>query len=152
MSDEEPETVNQITSDMKAAMKEGRKEEVSTLRMLISSLNNAKIDKGGELSDDDVIEVLSTEAKQRRESIEAYREGGRDELVDKEQKELEVVNRYLPEQLSDDEIAEIVDEAIAETGAETKSDMGRVMGKVMPEVKGQAEGSKVRDIVMEKLA
>lgn len=152
MSDEEPETVDAIKSDMKAAMKEGRKEEVSTLRMLISSLNNAKIDKGGELSDDDVVDVLSTEAKQRRESIEAYRDGGRDELVEKEQNELEVVHRYLPEQLSDDEIAQIVDEAIEETGAETEADMGRVMGKVMPEVKGQAEGSKVKDIVMQKLA
>ena len=152
MSDREPQTLQQIKSDMKEAMKAGEKEEVSTLRMLISSLNNAKIAGGGELSDDDVIDVLSTEAKQRKESIEAYRDGGRDDLADKEEQELEVVQSYLPEQLDDDEIAEIVDEAIDETGAETRSDMGRVMGKVMPQVKGQADGSKVKDIVMEKLA
>ena len=152
MSDQEPETVRQIKSDMKEAMKAGEKEEVSTLRMLISSLNNAKIESGGELSDDEVIDVLSTEAKQRKESIEAYRGGGRDDLADKEENELEVVQSYLPEQLDDDEIADIVDEAIEETGAETRSDMGRVMGKVMPQVKGQADGSKVKEIVMEKLA
>lgn len=146
------ETLEQIKSDMKEAMKDQRKEEVSTLRMLVSSLNNAKIDQGGELDEDDVVEVLSREAKQRRESIEAYEEGDRQDLADKEQGELEVIQRYLPEPLSDEEVEQMVDEIIEETGAETQGDMGRVMGQIMPKVKGRYEGSKVKDIVLEKLA
>lgn len=146
------ETLEQIKSDMKEAMKDQRKEEVSTLRMLVSSLNNAKIDQGGELDEDDVVEVLSKEAKQRRESIEAYEEGDRQDLADKEQGELEVIQRYLPEPLSDEEVEQMVDEIIEETGAETQGDMGRVMGQIMPKVKGRYEGSKVKDIVLEKLA
>jgi uncharacterized protein YqeY len=148
----ETETLAQIKSDMKEAMKDQRKEEVSTLRMLVSSLNNAKIDQGGDLDEDDVIEVLSKEAKQRRESIEAYEEGDRQDLADKEQDELEVIRRYLPEPLSDEEVEQMVDEIIEETGAETQGDMGRVMGQIMPKVKGRYEGSKVKDIVLEKLA
>lgn len=148
----EPETVQQIKSDMKSAMKAGNKGEVSTLRMLVSSLNNAKIDKGGDLTEDDVVDVLGKEAKQRRESIEAYREGGREERAEKEEAELEIIQRYLPEQLSDEEAEELVEEVIEETGAETRGDMGRVMGQVMPKVKGRYEGSKIKDIVMEKLA
>jgi len=148
----ETETLEQIKSDMKEAMKDQRKEEVLTLRMLVSSLNNAKIEQGDELDEDDVVEVLSGEAKQRRESIEAYEDGDRQDLADKEQGELEVIQRYLPEPLSDEEVEQMVDEIIEETGAETQSDMGRVMGQIMPKVKGRYEGSKVRDIVLEKLA
>ena len=145
-------TVDEIKSDMKEAMKAGDKEEVSTLRMIISSLNNAEIDKGGDLDDEDVIDVLSKEAKQRRESIDAYREGGRDDRADKEERELELIQHYLPDQLSDEEAEQLVEEVIEETGAETKADMGRVMGQVMPEVKGRYEGSKIKEIVLEKLA
>lgn len=148
----ETETLEQIKSDMKEAMKDQRKEEVSTLRMLVSSLNNTKIEQGGELDEDDVVEVLSREAKQRRESIEAYEEGDRQDLADKEQGELEVIQRYLPEPLSDEEVEQMVDEIIEKTGAETQGDMGQVMGQIMPKVKGRYEGSKVKDIVLEKLA
>ncbi len=147
----ETETLEQIKTDMKQAMKEQRKQEVSTLRMLISSLNNAKIEQGGELGEEEVIEVLSREAKQRRESIEAYQQGDRQELADKEKTELEVVQRYLPEQLSDEEVERMVDEIIDETGADSQGDIGRVMGRIMPEVKGRYEGSKVKEIVLEKL-
>lgn len=148
----ETETLEQIKSDMKEAMKDQRTEEVSTLRMLVSSLNNTKIEQGGELDEEDVVEVLSREAKQRRESIEAYEEGDRQDLADKEQGELEVIQRYLPEPLSDEEVEQMVDEIIEETGAETQGDMGQVMGQIMPKVKGRYEGSKVKDIVLEKLA
>ncbi len=148
----ETETLEQIKSDMKEAMKDQRKEEVSTLRMLVSSLNNTKIEQGGELDEDDVVEVLSREAKQRRESIEAYEKGDRQDLADKEQGELEVIQRYLPEPLSDEEVEQMVDEIIEKTGAETQGDMGQVMGQIMPKVKGRYEGSKVKDIVLEKLA
>jgi uncharacterized protein YqeY len=148
----ETETLEQIKSDMKEAMKDQRKEEVSTLRMLVSSLNNTKIEQGGELDEDDVVEVLSREAKQRRESIEAYEKGDRQDLADKEQGELEVIQRYLPEPLSDEEVEQMVDEIIEKTGAETQGDMGQVMGQIMPKVKGRYEGSKVKEIVLEKLA
>jgi hypothetical protein len=147
----DPETLQQLKSDMKSAMKAKRKEELSTIRQLLSSLNNKKIDGGGELSDDDVIEVLSKEAKQRKESIEAYREGDREDLAEKEEAELEVVERYLPEPLTDEEVGEMVDEIIDQTGAESPGDMGRVMGQIMPKVKGRYEGSKVKDIVLDKL-
>lgn len=149
---EETETIQEIKDDMKAAMKSGDKDEVSTLRMLISSLNNAEIDKGGSLSDDDVIEVLSKEAKQRRESIDAYRDGGREDRAEKEEAELEVIQRYLPDPLSEEEAAEIVESAIEETGAETRADMGAVMGRVMPQVKGRYEGSAIKEMVLERLA
>ena len=147
----DPETLQQLKSDMKSAMKAKRKEELSTIRQILSSLNNKKIDGGGELSDDDVIEVLSKEAKQRKESIEAYREGDREDLAEKEEAELEVVERYLPEPLTDEEVGEMVDEIIEQTGAESPGDMGRVMGQIMPKVKGRFEGSKVKDIVLSKL-
>lgn len=149
---EETETIQEIKDDMKAAMKSGDKDEVSTLRMLISSLNNAEIDKGDGLSDDDVIEVLSKEAKQRRESIDAYRDGGREDRAKKEEAELEVIQRYLPDPLSEEEAAEIVESAIEETGAETRADMGAVMGRVMPQVKGRYEGSAIKEMVLERLA
>lgn len=147
----DPETLQQLKSDMKSAMKAKRKEELSTIRQILSSLNNKKIDGGGELSDDDVIEVLSKEAKQRKESIEAYREGDREDLAEKEEAELEVIERYLPEPLTDEEVGEMVDEIIEQTGAESPGDMGRVMGQIMPKVKGRYEGSKVKDIVLDKL-
>ena len=148
----ETETIEQIKSDMKAAMKQGEKERVQTLRMLVSSLNNAKIEKGGDLDEDDVVDVLSSEAKKRREAAESYQEGGRDELADKENAELEIIEEYLPEQMSDDEAADLVEEVIAAVGAESKSDIGKVMGSIMPRIKGRYEGSKIKEIVMKKLS
>lgn len=145
-------TMEQLQADMKAAMKARESEKLGTIRMLISSLKNAQIDAGGELSEDDIVGVLSTEAKKRREAAQAYREGDRLELAEKEEAELVVVEHYLPKQLSDDEIAALVDEVIAKTGASTKADMGKVMGPIMGKVKGQADGSKVKEIVMSKLA
>ncbi len=147
----ETETVQQLKADMKAAMKAREKDRLQTIRGLISSLNNARIDKGGDLDEDDVIDVLSTEAKKRREAIDAYSEGGRDELAEKEATELEVIEDYLPEQLSDEEAEAIVDEVIEATGASSKADMGKVMGMVMPKIKGRYEGSKIKDIVLGKL-
>ena len=146
------ETLEQMKSDMKAAMKAKEKEKLATIRMLISSLNNAKIDLQRELTEDDIVGVLSTEAKKRREAAQAYHDGGRVELAEKEEAELVVVEHYLPKQLTDEEIGALVDEVIAQTGASTKADMGKVMGPMMGKVKGKADGSKVKDIVMSKLA
>ncbi|MFW5967967.1 MAG: GatB/YqeY domain-containing protein [Persicimonas sp.] len=147
----ETETIQQMKSDMKAAMKAGEKQKLQTIRTLISSLNNARIAKGGDLDEDDVIDVLSTEAKKRREAMEAYTDGGRSELADKEETELSVIEEYLPEQMTDEEAEQLVDEAIETTGAESRADMGKVMGFVMPKIKGRYQGSKIKDIVLEKL-
>ncbi len=146
------ETLEQMKTDMKAAMKAKEKEKLMTIRMLISSLNNQKIELQRELTEDDIVGVLSTEAKKRREAAQAYRDGDRLELAEKEEFELGVVEDYLPKQLTDEEIGALVDEVIEQTGASTKADMGKVMGPMMGKVKGKADGSKVKDIVMSKLA
>ena len=145
------ETLQQMKADMKAAMKAREKEKLQTIRTLLSSLKNARIDKGEDLDEDDIVSVLSTEAKKRREAAEAYSEGGRAELAEKEEAELEVIEEYLPPQMTDDEAEALVDEAIETTGASSKADMGKVMGFVMPKVKGRYDGSKVKDIVLGKL-
>jgi uncharacterized protein YqeY len=105
-----------------------------------------------EMSDEDALQVISTYAKQRRDSIDAYRRGGRDDLADKEQAELGIVEEYLPQQLGADEIRELVREAIAESGASSPKDMGAVMKAVMPRTQGRADGKQVNQIVRELLA
>ena len=147
----EAETLQQMKADMKAAMKAREKVKLQTIRTLLSSLKNASIDKKGDLDEDDIIDVLSTEAKKRREAMDAYSEGGRDELAEQEEAELRVIEEYLPPQMSDEEAEALVDEAIEKTGASSKADMGKVMGYVMPKVKGVYDGSKVKDIVLGKL-
>ena len=141
-----------LVDDMKSAMKSGDKMLLGSIRMLRAQLKNASIAKGKDLSDEDVIEILSREAKKRKESLELYKKGGRADLVEKEEKELAIITSYLPEQLSQDEIEKIVDEIIAETGAESLRDMGKVMGAVMQKVKGRADGKIVQEIVKKKLS
>ncbi len=148
----EAETFTQLKADMKAAMKAKDKDTLSTVRMLISSLKNQAIELKRDLTEEDILDVLSTEAKKRRDAAEQYREGGREELAEKEDNELTVIEKYLPRQLSDHEVVQMVEEIIAEVGAETRRDMGKVMGAIMPKVKGRFDGSRVKDIVMEKLA
>ena len=146
------EILNQLKSDMKEAMKAKEAERLSTIRMLISALNNEKISAQRDLTDEDAITVLSREAKKRRDAAAQYRDGDRIELAEKEERELVTVEAYLPAQLSDAEVEAIVAEVIASTGAASKADMGKVMGPVMAKVKGQCDGKRVKDIVMSKLA
>jgi uncharacterized protein YqeY len=148
----EAQTFTQLKADMKEAMKAKQADRLSTIRMLISSLKNKQIDVGHDLSEKEITSVLATEAKKRREAAESYRSGGRDELADKEEAELLVIEGYLPKQLSEDEVADIVDQLIAQTGASTKSDMGKIMGPLMGRIKGQFDGSKAKNIVLSKLA
>ncbi len=150
MSDE-AQTFTQLKSDLKDAMRNKEKQRRDTIRMLVSSLKNKQIDLGRELNEEDILSVLSTEAKKRREAADAYREGDRDELAAQEEAELAVIKGYLPKQLTDDEAADLVDEVISEVGAESKRDMGKVMGAIMPKIKGRYEGSKIKDIVLSKL-
>ncbi len=140
-----------LLDDMKTAMKSGNKVALETLRMLRSQLKNASIAKGEDLSEEDVLGVLSKEAKKRKESFELYRQGGREDLAEKEEMEMQIIVSYLPEALSEDELVQIVDKAIVETEAESLRDMGKVMGVVMPQVKGRADGKAVQEMVKKKL-
>jgi uncharacterized protein YqeY len=140
-----------IAEEMRAAMKAREQTRVSTLRMLMAAMKNTQVEKGHELSDDEVVEVVAREAKRRRESMEAFEKGGRAELVEKEKAELAVLEAYLPEQLSDADLAGLVDEAIAETGASSPKEMGAVMKVVMGKVKGRADGAAVSAIVRARL-
>lgn len=147
---------DQIMADLKQAMKNKDQERLRVLRSLKSKLLEREISerKEGEatLSDEQAIEVLMKAAKQRKESVEQFEEGGRDDLVASEKKELEVINSYLPEMLSEDEIRDIARDKIEQLGAENMADMGKVMGAVMQELKGKAEGSLVSKVVKEELS
>jgi uncharacterized protein YqeY len=140
-----------LNSDLKTALKAGEKLRLSTIRMLLAEIKNAEIAKRGELTDEELLAVAAREARKRNEAIEEFARGGRQDLVDKETYELSVLDAYLPEQLSDEELRLIVGETIAEVGASSPGDLGKVMGKLMPKVKGKADGKKVNQLVREML-
>ncbi len=144
--------LKKLQDEMKAAMKSGDKDRLSVVRMLISEIKKVQIDKKRELTDEEIIQVLQRYAKQRKESIKQYREAGREDLAQKEEKELQVVQEFLPQPLSEEEIQKIVEEVIKETGASSMKDMGKVMKTVMEKVKGRADGSTVSSIVKKKLS
>lgn len=148
----EAQTFLTMQEDMKTAMRARDSERLGAIRLLISSIKNKKIDLRRDLTEEEILEVLATESKKRRESAEAYRNGDRLELAEKEEFELTVIANYLPEPLTDDEVNAMIDAAIADSGATTKRDMGKVMGQVMPQTKGRFDGSKIKDMVMAKLA
>ncbi|OIP32220.1 MAG: aspartyl-tRNA amidotransferase [Deltaproteobacteria bacterium CG2_30_63_29] len=141
-----------LTADIKTAMKAREKERLSTLRMVLSSLKNKRIDKGSELDEAEELELLTREAKRRRESIDAYTKANRQDLVDKEQAELVVIGAYLPQQLSPEEVEAIVAAAVAESGASAKKDIGNVMKLVMPKIQGRFPGKDVRPMVDKHLS
>ena len=141
-----------LKADMKEAMKAKDKVKLSTIRMINSLIKNAEIEKRGELTDEEIIQLLMKYAKQRKESIEMYEKGGRQDLVEKEKAELAVVESYLPKQMSEEEIRELVKQIIEEVEASSIKDMGKVMKAVMPKVKGRADGSVVNRIVKELLS
>jgi len=143
-----------IQADMKAAMKSGKSFEVGTLRNLLAKIKDERIKlrPQRELTDDDSIRVLLTAAKQRKESIELYRQGGRQDLVEQEENELKIVQKYLPEQMSEDKVKKIIDEIITATGAQSMKDMGKVMGQAMGRLQGKADGKAVQNYVRQRLA
>jgi len=142
---------DQIEEDFKDAMKEQDKAKMSVLRMLKSALQSKEKEEGTELDDEEIVQVLSKEAKNRRESIEQYEDGDRPELAEKEKQELDVIEQYLPDPLDEDELEDLIDEVIEDVGASDMSDMGEVMGRVMPEVRGRADGDLVNEKVRERL-
>ena len=137
---------------MKVAMKSGDKVRLETIRLLRAQLKNAQIEKGGELSEEQVIQVLISGAKKRRESIEQFTAAGREDRAEAELQELKIIEAYLPKQLDAEEIARMADAALQEVNAASIKDMGKVMGALMPRLKGQADGKLVQEIVLKKLA
>lgn len=146
---------DKIQEDLKQAMIAKDVLKLSTVRMLKSAIQYHEIQKGGagyEATDEDVIEVIGREVKKRNEAIELYKQGARPELAEKEQKELEILKAYLPEQMSEEKIRILVKETIVSTGASSMQDMGKVMSALMPKVKGRADAGLVSNIVRESLS
>jgi len=157
-----------LTQDLKDSLKSGDSQRRSVIGMVLSAVKNREFDKRGKLSkditdaaeldkaallnDEEIIEVISSEIKKRKDSISQFESGGRPELAEGEKKEIDMLSPYMPEQMSEDEVREIVKATISETGASEAKDMGRVIGAVMPKVKGRADGQMVSSIVKELLS
>jgi len=144
--------LDQLTRDMKEAMKQKDKERLSTIRMLKAALQNESINVKKDLSEEEALTVLSRELKQRKDSLQEFENADRDDLVQKVQGEIDVILSYMPEPLTDEELEKLIDEAIAESGATSKADMGKVMQLIMPKVKGKADGGKVNRFVQQRLS
>jgi uncharacterized protein YqeY len=140
-----------LAEDMKQAMKSGDTLKRDTLRMLIASVKNAWIAKQADLIDADVLGVISKEVKRRQESIEAFKKGDRNDLVIKEEAEMVILQAYLPEQLSREEIVAAAKEVIGAAGAKGPGDKGKVMQQLMPKLKGKADGKAINDVVTDLL-
>lgn len=148
-------TKQQLQDELKQAMLAKDSVKTSVLRMLISAIGYAEIQKGGagyEATEEDVMAVIQKEAKQHRDSIEQFKNAGRNELVEKEEIELKILEQYMPAQMGEDEVRKLVVDAITKSGAASPADMGKVMGVLMPQVKGKADGGMVSRIVREELA
>ena len=145
----------QIEGDLKAALKSGDKERAGVLRFLISSIKNYQIEIKAKnepyLKDDEIIAVVRRQVKQRKDSIAEYQKGGREDLAEKEEKELTILEKYLPAGISEEKIREIVKAKISELGITDKSGFGKLMGAVMQELKGEADGDAVKKVVEEEL-
>ena len=140
-----------IQSDMYQAMKSGEKETANTLRNVLAKLKDKQIEKRTDLTQEEEIKTLQTLVKQRKESIDLYQKGGRDELVDQETKEMDIINSYLPKMMDDEKIKEIVESVIQDTGASSMADMGKVMPEVMKLGKGLIDGKTAQRFVNEQL-
>lgn len=143
---------DRLNEDMKQAMRSQDKFRLSVIRMVRSSIKNIEIDQRKTLDDQEVLNVLNREIKQRRDSLQEFEKAGRQDLVDQLKQELHILAEYMPKQLSEDEVKAIVQQTIQEVGASSKADMGKVMGALMPKVKGLADGKLVNQIVQQLLA
>jgi uncharacterized protein YqeY len=144
--------IGRLEDELRAAMLAREADRRDALRLILSSLRSAEKDLQRPLSDEEELQVLQRERKRRHEAAEGFRSGGREEQAQKEEAELAVLEEFMPEPLSEDELERIVDDAIAENGATSLRDMGRVMADVMPQIAGRADGSAVSQLVREKLA
>jgi uncharacterized protein YqeY len=144
--------IARLEDELKQAMVARDGPRRDALRLILSSLRSAEKELQRPLHDDEELQVLQRERKRRAEAIEAFRSAGREEQAEGEEKELEILEEFMPEPLGEDELEEIIDDAIAEVGATSLRDLGRVMADVMPQVSGRADGSVVSQLVREKLA
>ncbi len=140
-----------LNDDMKQAMKSQDKFRLSVIRMIRSAVKNIEIDQRKTLNDDEVLDILNRELKQRKESLHEFEKAGRDDLVKQLEAEIAIVGEYLPEQLGESELKEIVSRTIQEVGATTKAEMGKVMAALMPKIKGKADGKVVNQLVLQFL-
>lgn len=152
MSQASSDLKQRIMDDMKSCMREGNKQTLGTIRLILSAIKQQEVDSRKDLVDGDILTILDKMAKQRRESIEQFEKAGRDDLASKEKDELKVIQTYLPAQLSDDEITSIIDEAIQTTGAESMKDMGKIMGIIKPKMQGRADMSAVSALIKSRLS
>ena len=143
--------LEQLTNDMKEAMKAKDKVTLGVVRMVKSSVSNEQIKSGHDLTADEELVVLSREMKQRVEEMESYKDADREDLAEEIQGQIDVLKRYMPEQMSEEEVVAVVKETIAEVGASSKADLGKVMGALMPKVKGKADGKLVNQTVQSLL-
>ena len=143
--------LKRFDDDLKQALKTSERSKVSVIRMVKAAVKNAQIEKGRELTDEEILSVLSTMAKQRRESIEQFTKGGRADLVRNEEQELSILQFYMPQQLSNEEVERMIHDAIRESSATGAQDMGKVMRILMPRIKGVADGKYVNQRVKELL-
>ncbi|WP_027963474.1 GatB/YqeY domain-containing protein [Halalkalibacillus halophilus] len=144
--------LDRLNEDMKQAMRNKEKQKLTVIRMIKASLQNEAIKKkDGELTEEEELQVLIREVKQRNDSLQEFKSANRDDLVTKTEQEIEILEVYLPAQLSDEELQQIVDQTIQEVGATSKADMGKVMSAVMPKIKGKADGSRVNQMVAKQL-
>lgn len=144
-----------LQEELKQSMLARNELKTSVLRMILSAINYYEIQKGGAgytATEEDVLAVIQNQAKQRRDSIEQFKNAGRQELANKEQEELELLNAYLPAQMNEEEITKLVKEAISQTGTTSLQDIGKVMGALMPKIKGKADGNLVNNIVKKELS
>ena len=144
--------VDKIQKDMYKAMKEKEKERINALRNIIGKLKYRYIDKGDKLTEQEEIKVIQSLAKQRRESIELYKQGGRNDLVETETKELSIIEEYLPQAMCEEEVRRLVRKTVKETGAESMSDLGKVMPLVMKKGAGKVDGKIAQKILRELLS
>lgn len=144
--------LDQLNDDLKQAMKEKDKVRLSVIRMVKSAVKNREIELGRALTDEDVVGVIQKEIKQRRDSLQAFQDAHRTDLIEQAEQEIAVLQSYLPAQLTDDEIAQLAKDVMARVGASGKADMGKVMRELMPEVRGRADGRRVQQIVEGLLA
>ncbi|RAV21764.1 GatB/YqeY domain-containing protein [Paenibacillus contaminans] len=140
-----------LNEDMKQAMKSQDKFRLSVIRMIRSAIKNVEIDQRKTLDDSEVLDILSREIKQRRDSLLEFEKAGRDDLAVTVKQEIDVIAVYLPQQLTEEEVKEIVQQTISEVGASSKADMGKVMSALMPKVKGRADGKLVNQVVQQSL-
>ncbi len=143
--------LEKLKNDLKTAMKARNSDLVGTIRLLISEINNEKIAKGRALSEEEILVVITREAKKRREAIELYSKSDRDDLKAQEELELGLIKAYLPEELTEEEVRNLIQEAIAAVNPQSQRDMGKVMGKIMPSIRGRFDGKVASGMVRSEL-